>query len=96
VIRMTSGEEIIPKTDFKTMIADKKVIETSAGQGGIIYIIKDMLERNAMTIKALMEKTGRSKNTILNAINHLRTRKKVNVARYLNSQDGKFYYFIQE
>lgn len=93
---MSSGEETIPASDFRTMIRDRTVHETSAGQGGIIYIVINLLEKNAMTLNSLCEKTRKSKQTILNAINHARQRKNKNIRRFLNPKDSKFYYFLSE
>lgn len=92
---MSSGEETIPASDFRIMIKDKTVHETSAGQGGIIYVVINFLEKNAMTLKSLCEKTGKSKQTILNAINHAKQRKNKDIRRFLNPKDGKFYYFLK-
>jgi len=93
---MSSGEETIPISDFRKMIEDENVQETSSGQGGIIYVVLNLLKRNALTIEALCEKTGKSRNTILNAINHARTRKNKDIRRYINPKDLKFYYHLKE
>ena len=89
-----SGQGVMPRIDFKNMIEAKKTVETTAGRGGIIYRVWELLKRNAMTLEALSENLGVGKRTVTNAIAHLKQRKNLDIQRHFNKLDGKFYYYL--
>lgn len=91
-----TGEGIMPKVDFENKIKDSKAIQTTAGTGGLIYQILELLKRNAMTRKALAEYIGVNERSITNAICHLKQRKNANIERYFNLDDRKFYYILRD
>lgn len=91
-----SGQGVMPKVDFKNLIESKKTVETTAGRGGIIYMVWEILKRNVMTLEALAENLGVNKKTITNAIAHLKQRKNLDIQRHFNKNDGKFYYYLKE
>ena len=49
-----------------------------------------------MTKEAIASKLGVEHKTVLNAVAHLKQRHHVDVRRYLNKADGKFYYFLHK
>ena len=91
-----SGQGIMPRIDFENKIKDNKAIQTTAGTGGLIYQVLELLKRNAMTRKALAEYIGVNEKSITNAVCHLKQRKNANIERHLNLDDKEFYYILRD
>jgi len=89
-------QETIPHSAFESRIRNKGAIPTNVGHGGVIHQIHDLLRLNAMTKEAIASKLGVGHKTVLNAVAHLKQRHRVDVRRYLNKADGKFYYFLHK
>lgn len=92
---MAYDQEMIAKQQFMDMIEQKKVIRFPAGHGGIIHEVKGLLDRNAMTLEAMAEKLKVDRKTIFNSISHLRNRYRLNIIRYYNPNDRRYYYFLE-
>lgn len=85
---------MIGKQEFENMVEEGKVKKSTSGKKPIIYQVWDLLKRNAVTKKTMAENLDVGENTITNAINHLKQRKNLNIERYFNKDDGKFYYYL--
>jgi len=92
---LTTGEGLIGKQEFENMIKENKVEKTTSGKRPIIYQVWELLKRNAATKEAMAENLDVGENTVTNAINHLKQRKNLDIDRYFNKDDGKFYYFLK-
>lgn len=98
--RMTNrtewDQETIPWENFSEQVEMKKVVQTPAGHGGVVHQVRDLLSKNAMTKNAIASKLGVDPKTVTNAIAHLKQRHNLDIRRYFNKADGKFYYFMKK
>ncbi|GAI82480.1 unnamed protein product [marine sediment metagenome] len=90
-----SGEGMIGKSEFRNMIKETKAIESTSGKIPIIYQIWDLLKRNAVTRETMAKNLDVGERTITNAIDHLKQRKNLDIRRYFNKGDKKFYYYLK-
>jgi predicted P-loop ATPase/GTPase len=88
--------ELIPKEAFREMISQGKVVRTPASHGGIVHEVLRILQKNATTVEAMAEMLKVERKTIMNAINHLRTRYNKKIIRFYNPKDRKYYYYLEE
>ena len=93
---MVYDQEMIAREQFRDMLEQKKVVRFPGSHGGIIYEVKGLLAKNAMTAEAMAAKLGISRKTVLNAIAHLRQRHNLVIKRYYYPKDRKYYYFLDQ